>query len=89
MAFASTNNFWYTLCIIHKVIRNDYETELFCMKFKELMWKKYDLSIKHPVEEETNAMFTNFATNLANDVKKLGKGSFGTVILGLWKSMFI
>ena len=46
------------------------------------------MSIKYPAEEETNAMFTNFATNLANDVKKLGKGSFGTVILGLWKSMY-
>ena len=31
-------------------------------------------------------MFRSFASNIVDDVKKLGKGSFGTVILGYWKS---
>lgn len=38
------------------------------------------------IEEETSAMFRSFASNIVDDVKKLGKGSFGTVILGYWKS---
>ena len=41
------------------------------------------------IEEETSAMFRSFASNIVDDVKKLGKGSFGTVILGYWKSMYI
>jgi hypothetical protein len=34
-------------------------------------------------------MFRSFASNIVDDVKKLGKGSFGTVILGYWKSRHI
>ena len=41
------------------------------------------------IEEETSAMFRDFASNIVDDVKKLGKGNFGTVILGFWKSMYV
>jgi len=72
---------------VFDISSSEKENFLFSPHPSRILFPSYGTSPSQALkmEEETNAMFRNFASNLVDDVKKLGKGSFGTVILGFWK----
>ena len=80
----------YFILIALLICFSEKENFLFSPHPSRILFPSYGTSPSQALkmEEETNAMFRNFASNLVDDVKKLGKGSFGTVILGFWKSKF-